>query len=308
MSLLKKKSAKNIIKFYEVLPSLYLSIRNKFASAGEVSTKFQRFNEEYKKKNDFLIFYTNRDVVEKIGATAKSLLVAAGVSLESRPFEVGVDSHGGSHSSIMSLIANKAILDSRLANEIWGPMVIMAKNNSPVEFANLIKMAAYKTYTEFSVFMIANTKDLIGIDGEPTEKSIAGFIKIFANIIKSSSASGSSTKEKSIERKSIENRVDSNELVLRSGDKKMKVSTKTIINKSAVAAANFNDASVFDLIDQFRLEKQTGGWIIAPNPSATNKTYLNGKKLTGQQVLNYNDVITIGNSVEDKKRGRITIA
>ena len=208
----------------------------------------------------------------------------------------------------MSLIANKAILDSRLANEIWGPMVIMAKNNSPVEFANLIKMAAYKTYTEFSVFMIANTKDLIGIDGEPTEKSIAGFIKIFANIIKSSSASGSSTKEKSIERKSIENRVDSNELVLRSGDKKMKVSTKTIINKSAVAAANFNDASVFDLIDQFRLEKQTGGWIIAPNPSATNKTYLNGKKLTGQQVLNYNDVITIGNSVEDKKRGRITIA
>jgi hypothetical protein len=302
------KDAKNIIKFYEVLPSLYLSIRNKFASAGEVSTKFQRFNEEYKKKNDFLIFYTNRDVVEKIGATAKSLLVAAGVSLESRPFEVGVDSHGGSHSSIMSLIANKAILDSRLANEIWGPMVIMAKNNSPVEFANLIKMAAYKTYTEFSVFMIANTKDLIGIDGEPTEKSIAGFIKIFANIIKSSSASGSSTKEKSIERKSIENRVDSNELVLRSGDKKMKVSTKTIINKSAVAAANFNDASVFDLIDQFRLEKQTGGWIIAPNPSATNKTYLNGKKLTGQQVLNYNDVITIGNSVEDKKRGRITIA
>ena len=88
----------------------------------------------------------------------------------------------------------------------------------------------------------------------------------------------------------------------------MKISTKTIINKSAITAANFNDASVFDSIDQFRLEKQTGGWIIAPNPSAINKTYLNGKKLTGQQVLNYNDVITIGNSAEDKKRGRITIA
>ena len=304
------KDAKNIIKFYDVLPSVYLSIRNKFtADGGRIQTKFQRFDEKYEKKNDFLIFYANKNIIEKIGATAKSLLVAAGVSLESRPFEVGVDSHGGSHSSIMSKIAFEAIQDnSQLANEIWEPMVAMAKNNSPVEFNNLIKMAAYKTYAEFSVFMIANTKDLMGTDGEPTKKSIAGFIKIFANIIKSSSASGSSTKEKSIERKSIENRVDSNELVLRSGDKKMKVSTKTIINKSAVAAANFNDASVFDLIDQFRLEKQTGGWIIAPNPSATNKTYLNGKKLTGQQVLNYNDVITIGNSVEDKKRGRITIA
>jgi serine/threonine protein kinase len=56
-----------------------------------------------------------------------------------------------------------------------------------------------------------------------------------------------------------------------------------------------DDAKKFMHDEQFTVQREPGGWLIAPNASATNETILNGKAIKSPTALKSGDIIGVGN-------------
>jgi pSer/pThr/pTyr-binding forkhead associated (FHA) protein len=294
---------KNLLKFYETLPTILRTISTEYANKGkQIKVKFNIFRSGsrlYSIMNDFLIFYADQDIVAELGGRAKALLATNGVKLTERPFEVGKDggenSHSGTLTEIMQ-VANK--LDSAALTKIILPL---ANGKSPEEFEANIRKLVNDTMKTISSFIVSE-KDINNVPDAKKFEAVQAALQAAVNKITSTNSS-----KKDIEPSGNLTSIDQPLNLTQSG-KKLTITAALAINKHTIESNGFIDSSVYSSDGQFTVSKATKSWIITPSSDAKNKTYLNGSKLTVRKPLSIGDIITIGNETEDKKRGEIRIS
>jgi pSer/pThr/pTyr-binding forkhead associated (FHA) protein len=294
---------KNLLKFYETLPTILRTISTEYANKGkQIKVKFNIFRSGsrlYSIMNDFLIFYADQDIVAELGGRAKALLATNGVKLTERPFEVGKDggenSHSGTLTEIMQ-VANK--LDSAALTKIILPL---ANGKSPEEFEANIRKLVNDTMKTISSFIVSE-KDIYSVTSAKKFEVVQAALQAAVNKITSTNSS-----KKDIEPSGNLTSIDQPLNLTQSG-KKLTITAALAINKHTIESNGFIDSSVYSSDGQFTVSKATKSWIITPSSDAKNKTYLNGSKLTVRKPLSIGDIITIGNETEDKKRGEIRIS
>ncbi len=294
---------KNLLKFYETLPTILRTISTEYAGKGKkIKVKFNIFvsgSGFYPIMNDFLIFYADQDIVAELGGRAKALLATNGVKLTERPFEMGKDGGGNSHSGILTQImqaANK--LDSASLTKIISPL---ANGKSPEEFEANIRKIINDTMKTISSFIVSE-KDINNVLDAKKFEVVQSALQAAVNKITSTNSS-----KKDIKPSGNLTSIDQPLNLTQSG-KKLTITAALVIKKQTIESNGFIDSSVYSSDGQFTVSKATKSWIITPINAPVNKTYLNGSKLTAPKPLSVGDIITIGNEKEDKKRGEIRIS
>ena len=294
---------KNLEQFYLVLPNVLSAIQTEFKSKNkEIKTKFNVFGAATDLAgapimNDFLIFYVDSDLVEQVGNKAKTLLTSKGVTLTERPFEVGKDGDGESHSSMISNLASEAnqLMTPEEKLELFLPIV---KGKTIEEFKTSLLEIINQVLKEISPIIVKST----------TPPNPELFKTIFVNAIRKTKSPPLPEKEVRKVETSPKTPVTSREkIIIKLDSENIESNSVLKINRNLLKIKNFKDSNVYDETEQFSFIKGSINWEIKPNLDSQNKTYLNGSKLTGPKPLSHGDIITIGNDSEDKQRGKITV-